>query len=265
MTVNELMNELFAWCKEDKPFEFERTCDTLKSGSGDTELKKVAVTMHATAKIIREAHEWGAQLIIVHEPTFYDHWDDKMENDPVTEAKAALLEKTGMAVWRFHDHPHKKAVDLIREGNCRALGLTGEIVDKGYYANVTLIPEQTVTVRQIAERYRDLGGDNVRVCGNQDAVCKRIALAFGTPAGVWESLRSPDIDLVLTGETCEWMLGEYARDAGDLGFNKALIILGHIVSEREGMKYLAEILQKKYAGQFETKYMECGEVYKTCR
>ena len=56
------------------------------------------------------------------------------------------------------------------------------------------------------------------------------------------------------------MLGEYARDAGALGFNKSIIVMGHIGSERDGMKLLAERLSKKH-NSFETKYFECGEVY----
>lgn len=262
MTINELMNALFAWCKEEQDFELERTCDTLKCGDGNAALSKVVVTMHATVDIIRKAHEWGAQLIIVHEPTFYDHWDDKLENDPVTEAKAALLEQTGVAIWRFHDHPHKKYMDMIREGNCRALGFKGELLRPGYYANATMILDEPVGICEIARRFKDLGAENLRICGNLETSCKRIALAFGTPGGVWESLRNPEIDAVLLGEGCEWQLGEYARDAGQLGFNKALMIIGHVPSEREGMKYLAEILQERYATDFETRYIECGEVYK---
>ena len=36
--------------------------------------------------------------------------------------------------------------------------------------------------------------------------------------------------------------------------------MGHIGSERDGMRLLAEKLKKAYP-VFETKYIECGEVY----
>lgn len=263
MTVKELMEELFAWCKEEQSFEFERTCDTLKCGDGGTRLSRVAVTMHATVDVIRRAHEWGAQFLIVHEPTFYDHWDIRLENDPVTDAKVALLEETGMAIWRFHDHPHRKYVDMIREGNCRSLNLKGRFMRPGeYVATAAMILDEPLSICEIASRFKELGAENLRICGNLETICKRIALAFGTPAGVWETLRNPEIDAVLLGEGCEWQMGEYARDAGLLGFNKALMIIGHIPSEREGMKYLAEILSERYAGDFETRYFESGEVYR---
>ena len=79
------------------------------------------------------------------------------------------------------------------------------------------------------------------------------------PGGVFEELRDPEIEVVLTGECCEWMLGEYARDAGQLGMKKTLMIIGHIPSEKEGMRLLADLMKEKLP-QIETKYFECGEV-----
>ena len=66
--------------------------------------------------------------------------------------------------------------------------------------------------------------------------------------------------MVLTGETCEWQLGEYARDAAALGMNKSLIVMGHIGSERAGMYHLAKTMEKDYP-DLEIKYFECDEVY----
>ena len=56
------------------------------------------------------------------------------------------------------------------------------------------------------------------------------------------------------------MLGEYARDAAQLGHKKALLILGHIGSERDGMRYLADELKKAHS-EIPCAYFECGEVY----
>ena len=73
-------------------------------------------------------------------------------------------------------------------------------------------------------------------------------------------LCDPNVEIVLTGEACEWKLAEYARDANTLGMNKTLIVMGHIGSERDGMRLLAKRLSENHT-EFETRYMECGEVY----
>ncbi len=261
MNIQTLMNELFAWCSDGGPHDYSQSCDTLKTGNQETELHKVAISMFATPNLIREVRDWGAELLIVHEPTFYDHYDRKLENDPVTEAKAALLEEAGLAVWRYHDHPHVKFKDMIGEGEVHFLGLEGEWIKGPHNAVNRFRLNKPMTPREIGRRFDEtLHARHVRICGAADAPCTNLSLCFGTPRGVFDELRNPEIDLVMTGEACEWQLGEYARDAGQLGFRKALMILGHIPSEREGMRLLAKWMQERFQ-QFETRYFECGEVY----
>jgi putative NIF3 family GTP cyclohydrolase 1 type 2 len=107
---------------------------------------------------------------------------------------------------------------------------------------------------------RELLIKHVRIAGNRDARVRRIGACFGTPGGVFELLASDDVDMILTGEACEWKLCEYARDAAALGMNKSMLVMGHIGSERDGMRLLADDMTKKYQN-FETRYFECGEVY----
>jgi putative NIF3 family GTP cyclohydrolase 1 type 2 len=56
------------------------------------------------------------------------------------------------------------------------------------------------------------------------------------------SLQRSDVEVLIIGETNEWETVEYVRDAVTLGKTKALIILGHAISEEGGMKYCADWL-----------------------
>ena len=96
MKAVELMNRLFEWCNDNGEKDYSKTCDTLKCGDPEKEIRKVAVAMAASVDLIREAHRWGADLLIVHEPTFYNHFDEHLEDDPVTTAKEALLKESGI-------------------------------------------------------------------------------------------------------------------------------------------------------------------------
>lgn len=259
MKANELMEKLFSMSKVD--FSGRDTCDTLKAGEADKELKKVAVCCIATVEVIKRAHAWGADLLITHEPTFYDHMDNKIENDPVIKAKEELLLKTGMTLYRFHDHPHSMEPDMIGAGELHYLELEGDYRKGDYFGSNKFICHEPITPKKLAKRIEDkLGVKHVRICGATDVPCTRIATCFGTPGGVFEELRNPNIDIVLVGEACEWMLGEYARDAAQLGMKKALLIIGHMGSERDGMRYCARYMQDNFS-EFETKYFDCGEVY----
>ena len=48
---------------------------------------------------------------------------------------------------------------------------------------------------------------------------------------------------MIVGETREWEVVEYAQDLISMGRKKALLVLGHVVSEQSGMKYCAAWLK----------------------
>jgi len=237
------------------------TCDTVKAGSPEKEIKRVGVTMFATVDTVRRAMEWGADMLIVHEPTYYDHMEVIKNETPVIKAKRELIEKSGMTVYRYHDRMHHRDVDRIPEGEVYYLGLKGKVEKTPYSASYRMTLDEPMTAMELAEKMENnLGIAHVRIAGAMDKPSTKIALCFGTPGGVFDLLQSDDIEIVLTGEACEWMLCEYARDAAALGFNKALIVMGHIGSERDGMRLLAKRLDEKH-DDLEILYFECGEVY----
>lgn len=237
-----------------------RTCDTVKSGNPEKEIKKVATAMFATVDVMKGVKEWGADMLIVHEPTYYDHYEEMISN-PVTEAKKKLIEDSGIVLFRYHDYMHHREMDQIPEGEIHYLGLKGKFEKTQYSASYMYYLDEPITALDLAKKIeKELNIKHVRIAGERNKKSSRIALCFGTPGGVYDLLRDENVDIVLTGEACEWMLGEYARDASALGYNKSLIVMGHIGSERDGMRLLAEKLSKNYTS-FETKYFECGEVY----
>ncbi|MBO5415060.1 MAG: Nif3-like dinuclear metal center hexameric protein [Clostridia bacterium] len=238
----------------------ERTCDTIKAGNPERELFKVGVTMFATVDTVRQAKEWGADMLIVHEPTYYDHMEVVTEETPVILAKRALIEESGIVIYRYHDNMHFRDVDAIAEGELHYLGLQGKLEKTPYSASGLFVSDTPISALELAERMKkDLGIAHPRIAGARDAKGTHIATCFGTPKGVFELLCDDSVDIVLTGEACEWKIAEYARDAAALGMNKSLIVMGHIGSERDGMRLLAERMKEKYS--FETRYFECGEVY----
>ncbi|MBQ8758351.1 MAG: Nif3-like dinuclear metal center hexameric protein [Clostridia bacterium] len=257
MKAFEIMKEMFALA-DDR--DYSNTCDTLKAGDPDIETNKVAVSMFATPDVVKQAKAWGAQLLIVHEPTYYNHMD--VHSDEKLECeKRKFIEDSGLTVYRFHDHPHCTSPDIIAEGMIKAFNLGGtvEYVHDPDFIRIHL--DEPMTPVSLAKRIEERCGiKHLRICGTRDEKCSVISGMFGTPAGVFEELKSDKCEILLTGEACEWMLGEYARDASQLGYKKSLIIMGHIGSERDGMIYTCEILKKMHP-ELEVKYFECGEVY----
>ena len=81
------------------------TVDTFKHGDPDVEVRSVAVTWMLTLNAIDKVRSLGANLVVTHEPTFWDHFDnpDLVKNDPLYAAKLRKLDQAGLTVLRLHD------------------------------------------------------------------------------------------------------------------------------------------------------------------
>lgn len=257
MKAYEVMDLLYGY---GEGADYSNTCDTLKVGNPDNEVTKVAVSMFATIGVVKAAKEWGAQLLVVHEPTYYNHMDHH-SNEKLECEKRTFLENSGLAIYRFHDHPHYNRPDMIATGEWKYMGFEGKVIYGDEFGHSEFVLTEPMAPVDIAKQIEDkLGIKHVRICGNRNTPVTKISGMFGTPGNVFEKLKAEETEVVLTGEACEWALGEYARDAADLGYAKTLMILGHIGSERDGMVYVSEVLAER-CPNLEVKYFECGEVY----
>ncbi len=54
------------------------------------------------------------------------------------------------------------------------------------------------------------------------------------------------LDLMVVGDITEWTICAYINDAYQMGFNRAMLTLGHERSEEAGMKYLAPWLAERF-------------------
>ncbi len=256
MKARELMEELFA--RADEPVR--DTVDTCKAGDPERALRRVATCFIATPEVIRAAGDWGADLLITHEPTYYEHRDHlgAIPDDPVMQAKKRLLEGTGMTVYRLHDHMHASTPDGIIEGELHAL--PWGCAHDGHFA-VTL--REPRTARQVAaDLEKHWGLRRVRMVGALDEPMTGVYLMIGAygEENHLKALRKPECQILVVGETSEWRIAEYVRDAVQLGLSKAMLVCGHVGSEREGMRFLAQSIAKAHP-DLETRYFECGEVY----
>jgi putative NIF3 family GTP cyclohydrolase 1 type 2 len=221
------------------------TVDTFKAGNPDAPVTGIAVTMMATLDVLQRAAANGQNLVITHEPTFYNHQDvpdSMMESDPVWKEKREFIEKHGMVVWRFHDHWHRRKPDGILAGMVHAMGWEKFQQEENPYLFIT--PERTLE-GLAAEVAKKLGSPVVRVVGEPGMKVTRIAFSPGSAGFVREThaLEMDNVEVLLVGETREWETVEYAADAVTEGKRKALIVIGHVPSEQAGMEECARWLK----------------------
>lgn len=225
---------------------FPDTVDTIKAGDPSQERTGILVTFLATCETIEQAVQLGANLIIAHEPTFYNHLDatDWLSEHPSYLAKRGLIEKSGVVIWRFHDYLHSLPPDstvmgLLKELNWEANGPA----EQPYQCSI-----QPMTLLELAGWVKQqLGLQTIRIVGELESLCERIAVLPGFPPAEFQmaTLGLDGADVLITGEIHEWEVSEYVRGANHLGYKKGLIVIGHAASEEPGLRRMLPWLEER--------------------
>jgi len=249
--------------------KFEKTCDQLIEGNWDYPVTGVATTFMATVDVIRRAIALGCNLVITHEPTYFTGADniEWVKADPVYQRKKALIDDNRMSIWRYHDHMHLGNGDLIYAGLLKDLGWAKYLDTSLPSPHCYLIPATSVAAL-VGFLKETLGMQVIRVVGDPEMICSRVGILVGggslglgkeeMPARL---MNDQHLEVMICGEITEWTLSAYARDAAALGFNKAMIIIGHERSEESGMKDLANRLQPLLGG-IPVRFADAGEPFK---
>jgi putative NIF3 family GTP cyclohydrolase 1 type 2 len=220
------------------------TVDVFKSGDPQTPVKGIVTTMFATMDVLKKAVELKCNLIIAHEPVFYNHRDETAQflNDPVFLEKKKFIDDNKLVVWRFHDYIHRIKPDAIDYGMALKLGWLKYTDSKNVEHFV--IPE--TTLKELLKTLKKIfPGNAFNVIGNREMKLTKVAFSAGAPGSAvhFSMLEDNNVDVLIAGEVSQWETYEYARDAVSQGRNKAVIFLGHVTSEEPGMEYCADWLK----------------------
>jgi putative NIF3 family GTP cyclohydrolase 1 type 2 len=237
------------------------TVDTFKAGDPDTPVKGIATTVMATLDVLQRASASGKNLIITHEPTFYNHLDETKDfgDDPVVAFKQDFIKKNRMVVWRFHDHWHARKPDGVLRGMADSLGW--EKYRSPDNQRLFVLPGSSLEVLAKSIQGR-LKTRTIRVIGDPQMTISKVAFnpGFANLTGVMRTLARPEVDAMVIGESREWEGIEYAQDTIAAGKKKALIILGHAISEENGMNECAVWL-KTFVPEVPIDFVPAGEPF----
>jgi putative NIF3 family GTP cyclohydrolase 1 type 2 len=246
LTAAEVMQRIIAATGATLP---PNTVDTLKAGDPSTVVTGIATTFMDTYSVLEKAAASGRNLIITHEPTFYNHLDDQspLANDPVLAQKLAYIREHHLVVWRFHDVWH------IREPDGILAGMVDQFGWKAYQSKTNphmfILPPTTVG-RVAASLQARTGARAIRIVGDPAMPVTQVALLPGASGSDKQikALEQDDVELLIAGESREWETVPYVQDATAEGHHKALILLGHEVSEEAGMDECARWLRTIFPG-----------------
>jgi putative NIF3 family GTP cyclohydrolase 1 type 2 len=232
--------------------------DTFKTGAAGTPVAGIATTVMSTFDVLERAAAGGKNMVITHEPTFWLGNDDAsgFEEDLVYQRKLQFIRDHDMAIWRFHDHLHSRQPDMSAIGLAEAIGWS-EYLSKDEPRVYVLPP---VPLRDLAKGIeRRLRIPAIRVVGDPQALVSRAALMQGA-APFHAATVFPKVDVIVAGEQREWEGVEYVSDANTAGQRKGLILIGHWVSEDQGMRLCAEWL-KSFVPEVPVEWIPAGDPF----
>ena len=230
----------------------------MKAGDPSREVTGIVTTAMATVLVIRQAADRGANLVITSEPTFYSRSDGPTppagrggrggdsdsdgppSTDAVFAAKNALIEESGVVVFRLSDHWARRSPNPFARGFAAMFGWSpsGSIDPRSYDIPAT-------TLDALASDLEDTLGTRggIRVIGERETSVRTVGLLPGSTPITASLEVLPNVDVVIGGEVREWESAEYARDAVYAGQPKGLVLLGRVMSEEPGMRLMAEWLE----------------------
>ena len=235
-------------------------------GDPEIEVSGVAVCWSPTLEVIGRARELNCNLVISHEPLFFQKrwsadveaknvWFDEAEDDDkvVNRNRAAALKELGACVYRAHSNWDLTPEIGVRDALISLLEL-GPPIRLGRFTSVHEIAP--ITVRDLAQRVRDrLGIPPVRVVGDPDREVTLIGTLYG---GLGQMFNSPEelanlgAEALVAGECLAYTLW----NAKELGV--ALIEAGHGESENPGMRAMARWLAERLEG-VDVEFVDTGQ------
>jgi putative NIF3 family GTP cyclohydrolase 1 type 2 len=232
--------------------------DTFKSGDTETPVTGIATTVMSTFDVIKRAAAGGRNMVITHEPTFWLGNDatERFVDDAVYKQKVQFIRDHNIVVWRFHDHLHARQPDMSAVGLAEALGWA-PYLSKSEPRVYVLPPKKLRDLAKDAERRLRLPA--IRVVGDPQASVSRAALMQGA-APFHAATVFPNVDVIVAGEQREWEGVEYAFDANTAGQRKGLILIGHWVSEDQGMRLCADWL-KSFITEVPVEWIPAGDPF----
>lgn len=237
MNVSQLRDLLWSLHPE---LNRDRTVDQIIAGP-DQEIRAAAVCWMPYSWAIREAAARGANLLVAHEPTFYDHFEFRqMLDERYAQAKAEkekLIEELGLTILRCHDVWDAVPGKGVPDSWGKLLGFD-EPVSQSVYHRIYQVPSGTaleVSIR-IADRTAEYGQATLAFYGDPGARVETVGLGTGCCSSPHDLFAlGADLAISVDDIVRAWIDGEWATDTG-----RPVLVVNHGVSEACAMQSLAD-------------------------
>ena len=263
--------------------------DGLQVGDPTAHVTGIAVAWSPAIDVLRKTAAQGCNLLLVKDPIYWSEHDApgtdaERTPDRITEGSAGgtpwatveatslyrykedLIERSGLNIVRVAQNWDGDRANALR-GLLKALdwkeGQTFVADDRAPHSKSSVVKAPPQTLLQLAEYAKaHLGAKSVRVLGDRNARVSTVAVhpAYITVKAATRLGIVPNLDVVLSGEGCEWESFEYFEDWIDAGHGKGLIMLGLAVTSDSAAREFASWVQG-VMGSIKVAFLPIGDPF----
>lgn len=232
------VREICQWIDRIAPFDTQADFDNsgLLVGDENREVSGIHVALDVTDRVLDEAEDAGANLLITHHPMMFSARRRMTETDSEGRLLARMI-RARMALIAAHTNLDRATggINDVLAARCGLTQVTGE-----GYLRVGALPDGT-TAGNLPRALANALRTTVRVCGqtDPDRPLRRMAVSSGAGSDGWEEAAALGAEVFLTGE----MKHHHALAMADAGI--LALEAGHFATEEPGIFALADALQKE--------------------
>ena len=255
VTAQQILDHLRGMGKKWIPMDSKHTVDTLKAGKLSTKVTKIATAWMGYLDTLKQAHEAGYNVIVVHEPLYYNHRDTQPTGFAleVAQKKQKFLDESGLTVIRCHDVWDCVAKIGICDSWAKFLGFKKEInrprnldltARRPYHVAYEIEPTRAGDLAaKVAAKLAVHDQDGVWFVGPQDKIVRSVAVGTGAVTRFNDMVTQLKVDLTVCSDDgfTFWRDGALAIDA-----DYPVIIAPHSSTEEVGMQSMAKHLARVF-------------------
>jgi len=256
LKARDVQNYLRSLCPVDEP-----SVDRVIIGDPDTEVTGIGTAWMPYWDTLRKAVGDGVNTLVVHEPTFYTHWDlDRQTGDyhdapdagkaaylALVQEKKEWIEANGVVIIRSHDVPDKLADIGMPYALGQALGYSNEdIIRSRRFYNVYRVDARPAEAhaREIAARLKPAGQPGIAFYGDAERPVRSVGVGTGYISNPMQFMdMEPDLFVTINDCINTWTEGVFAADSG-----YPLVVIDHGTSEEFGMRLLNKRIKEAFPG-----------------
>lgn len=231
------------------PKEYAEDFDNvgLLVGRSDKDITKVLLCLDANKKVVREAAESGAELIITHHPVIFNPIKNITDNSDEGEMLLYAIEN-GISIYSAHTNLDSAPLGLTDEV-CALLSLDPVSNLEGVLGRLCNAPEGT-TAKSLCEKIKkEFGIKKLFSTFTADKKIKTVAVCNGSGSGELCTIaKDLGADVYISGD-----LKHHEMCAFNISDNIDFIEMRHFDSE----KIVTKLLERKLTQNFEEKLCVC--------